>query len=235
MTNQNNVPPWASGPGEILRHAFSLLKRDSDKNRRLAMLSIDNAVELMLKTFLGLPTRITGLRITRKEYEEASESFPRLLDAMEKHAPKKLSGVDLGEIEWYHRLRNELYHDGNGLTVEREKVVVYSELAKALFKNLFDIELLQEQHSLLGDFLEEWIGIERSLVDVAKMIPRTATVQRSMADTLEELNRRGILSGSDFASIHEVQEIRNEIVHGKVEHTKVLLTAARIGLQAMQR
>jgi hypothetical protein len=41
-------PPWASGPGEILRHAKALLRTDSDINRRLAMISFDNAVELML-------------------------------------------------------------------------------------------------------------------------------------------------------------------------------------------
>ncbi|SFN90801.1 hypothetical protein SAMN05660284_02499 [Formivibrio citricus] len=82
------------------------------------MISIDNAVELMIKTYLGLPKRITGLVITRKEFAELSEGFPSLIDGLEQHAPDKLDGIDLGTIEWYHRLRNELYHQGNGLTVE---------------------------------------------------------------------------------------------------------------------
>ena len=55
--------PWVSGPGEILQHGLSLLERDNDKNRRLALLSIDNAVELTIKTFLGLPRRITGINL----------------------------------------------------------------------------------------------------------------------------------------------------------------------------
>jgi hypothetical protein len=38
---------------EILLHGISLLKHDTDTNRRLAMLSIDNDVELMVKTFLA--------------------------------------------------------------------------------------------------------------------------------------------------------------------------------------
>lgn len=104
--------PWASGPGEILGHGLSLLKKDADANRRLAMLSIDNAVELMLKTYLGLPSRITGKTVTRRDYQEACMSFPALLDAIEHHAPEKLRGVNLAEIEWFHRLRNELYHQG---------------------------------------------------------------------------------------------------------------------------
>ncbi len=84
------------------------------------MIAIDNSVELAIKTYLGLPRRITGLSITRKEYSEIAESFPRLLDALEKHCGDKLEGLDLGEIEWYHRIRNQLYHQGNGLTVEKE-------------------------------------------------------------------------------------------------------------------
>jgi len=62
--------PWASGPKEILQHGLALLHKDSDANRRLALLSIDNAVELTIKTYLGLPKRISGIDIPRKEYAE---------------------------------------------------------------------------------------------------------------------------------------------------------------------
>src|SRR2546421_12656763 len=98
--------PWASGPLEILKHGLSLLGQDNDRNRRLALLSIDNSVELMIKTFLGLPKRVTGIFVSRKEFEEISESFPRMLDALEKYAEDRLEGIELGEIEWFHRLRN---------------------------------------------------------------------------------------------------------------------------------
>src|SRR5258708_7577067 len=159
-----HVQPWASGPGEILRHGLELLRKDTDTNRRLAMISIDNAVELMVKTYVGLPKRITGLSITRKELQEIGESFPALLDALERYAPDRLDGVDLGTIEWYHRLRNELYHQGNGLTVERDKIEIYAELAKLLFKNLFGFPLpVKENHAMemLGAFMLAWGRIER--------------------------------------------------------------------------
>ena len=126
---------------EILLHGISLLKHDTDTNRRLAMLSIDNAVELMVKTFLGLPQRVTGIKLSKKDYEEIGQSFPRLLEAIQEHAPEKLHNYDISEIEWFHRLRNELYHQGNGLTVEREKVVGYAEIAKGLFYQLFGLDL----------------------------------------------------------------------------------------------
>lgn len=75
MTIQREQP-WASGPLEILQHGLKLLENDNDTNRRLAMLSIDNAVELMIKTYLSLPRRITGLHIPRENYLRISESFP---------------------------------------------------------------------------------------------------------------------------------------------------------------
>ena len=159
--------PWASGPSEILQHGLSLLDKDSDSNRRLEMLSIDNAVELTIKTYLSLPRRISEINLSRKEYQEISESFPQLLDALEKHTSDKLNGIDLGEIEWFHRLRNELYHHGNGLTIDRDKVEIYAELEKLLFQNLFGFNVQvpkKEGYDLLGGFLVAWAELEKNLI-----------------------------------------------------------------------
>ena len=93
------------------------------------MLAIDNAVELMTKAYLGLPKRVTGITLSKRDYDEICESFPRLIETLERVSGNKSEGIDLGAIEWFHRLRNELYHNGNGLTVPQEKVIAYFELA----------------------------------------------------------------------------------------------------------
>lgn len=118
--------PWSEGPKELLQHAVDHLALDGDFDRRIAMISTDNAVELMIKTYLGLPKqRAKGKEPSRKELDEASNYFPGLLDLIEKYADGKLTGVSLDEIEWYHRIRNQLYHSGNGITVELAKVQTY--------------------------------------------------------------------------------------------------------------
>jgi hypothetical protein len=221
---KSNQSPWATGPGEILRHGLGLLRADSDTNRRLAMISIDNAVELMVKTYLGLPKRVTGLQITRREYQEAAESFPALLDALEKHSPAKLDGIDLGTIEWYHRLRNELYHQGNGLTVERDKVEIYAELANVLFRNLFGEELMEHRSArteLLGQFLAAWVELERGLRELAGTHSLLGTVPRGMLDAMRELQGTGILESREITELNELRKTRNEISHGhgKWEHS----------------
>jgi len=224
-----SASPWATGPGEILQHGLSLLQKDSDVNRRLAMICIDNSVELLVKTFLGLPKRVTGLQIGREKFREISESFPRLLDALEEHASDKLAGVDLGIIEWYHRLRNELYHQGNGLTVERDKVEVYAELAKLLFKNLFGFDLpVKENHAMevLGTFMAAWSRIERAAGEISLRRGYSHGVVRPVMplQLMRTLLENRIISERMMHELDELRRFRNEVVHGAADH-KTTVTA----------
>jgi len=212
-------PPWASGPGEILRHGISLLKKDNDSNRRLAMIAIDNAVELTIKTYLGLPKRVTAIGISRKEFQEISENFPAMLDALEKHASDKLTGVDLGEVEWYHRLRNQLYHQGNGLTVERNKVEIYAQLANTLFQNLFGVKLVEtvsQATDLFGAFILAWTELEKELTRVAGP-PKTGTHRpRSVLEMVKAIGPQ-VFTSADIKEIETLRGVRNETVHGIAE------------------
>lgn len=224
-----STQPWAAGPKEILEHGIALLGKDSDKNRRLALLSVDNAVELTIKTYLGLPKRINGIAVPRKEYAEFSESFPKLLDALEQYAAGRLSGIDLGEIEWFHRLRNQLYHQGNGLTVDRDKVEIYTELAKLLFENLFDSQLTfgpEDQHQLLGEFLAAWVAFERMTAELSTSRSSLLTTlggrPRPPIMAINEMVKVGIFDAADADEINRIRRIRNEVVHGMVDYKTVI-------------
>lgn len=60
---------------------------------------------------------------------------------MQKFANEKLNEVNVDEIEFFHRIRNQLYHEGNGITIERQKVITYGDVAKQLFLNLFNYSI----------------------------------------------------------------------------------------------
>lgn len=219
-------PPWASGPAEILKHGLQLLQKDNDTNRRLAMISIDNAVELTIKTYLGLPKRVTNLNISRSEYQGFAESFPKLLDALETYASDKLDGIDLGEIEWYHRLRNQLYHQGNGLTVERDKVEIYAELANVLFANLFDYVLItpkSDNTTLLGEFMLAWANFERTVSIIYSTHTKTEK-QRfvPLSQMTQYLIKEGIITDAEKREIDGLQKLRNEVVHGHTNYKENL-------------
>jgi hypothetical protein len=221
--------PWASGPAEILIHALGLLKKDSDTNRRLAMMLIDNAVEQMSKTYLSLPKRITGIKIPRKNLQEAFDSFPALLDTLEEHASSKLEGVDLGSIEFYHRIRNQLYHEGIGLTVEREKVDIYAELASVLFRNLFGqpLELpVGDKTELLGQFIEKWNQLENALARSAREIARDAAKggmhRTRFPDPARFLAEKGFISKPDYNRITQLRQVRNSVVHNEISYNEAI-------------
>ncbi|AHD08267.1 hypothetical protein PhaeoP75_00473 [Phaeobacter gallaeciensis] len=204
------------------------------------MISIDNSVELMMQTYLQLPKRVTGVSISRTERENYCRNFPSLLDGIEQHAAEKIVGFDLGHIEWFHRLRNQLYHDGNGLTVERAKVEVYAELAQRLFEALFGVALEvpdTDNMRRYGEFIDTWAKIERHLRDVPETERRFPTTR-----TLMKLQADGKISQSEFAKFEEVRNVRNKLVHGEIEPEttlssriieaakEVLIVAARISM-----
>lgn len=211
------IKGWAKGPIELLQHGLEHLEKGTDFDRRMAMIVIDNSVEVAIKTYLGLPERASRLRLPRKLFEEAAQSFPALLDCLDEVAPGRLVGLDLADFEWYHRLRNQLYHEGNGITVEREHVEVYAEMAIQLLCNLFAIDrtVIDMRPSSVGDFLEKWAELERELrrhsTRYVSMTIRRGHAARELA---EALVKAGLLSPSFSQEVQALSEIRNQIVHG---------------------
>ena len=216
----SSIPHWATGPVEVLRHGFSLLKKDSDTNRRLAMISIDNSVELAMQTYISLPKRISGIEISRRQRDEYCANFPAMLDGLEAHASSKIIGIELGEIEWFHRLRNELYHQGNGLTVEKTKVEAYAQLALELFRAIFDIDLAfstTPSASRLGSFLEKWIEIEKTVVGEESL-----KIGRFNEYVSKILSSRSDFHIDDLKEFSDLRRLRNEVVHGKVSSDEAI-------------
>ena len=78
---------WTAGPKELLDHATSHLQSKTPFDCRIAMISIDNAVELAARTYLGLPKRVRGTEGPSRRDLEAASGFPDLLDLLEKQLP----------------------------------------------------------------------------------------------------------------------------------------------------
>lgn len=205
--------PWTEGPRELIQHAVDHLSLGGDFDRRIAMISIDNAVELVIKTYLGLPVRARGSRgPSRSRLEQASQSFPALLDLLERHAADRLEGLGLDDIEWYHRLRNQLYHEGNGITVERARVEAYLQLARALFESLFDetvdLDPTTAQLTKTGSFLALWNDLQN---DLKSLLPPK---QPGDLAYLRKTKFLGNLSLQLRNQYEELSIFRNNLVHG---------------------
>jgi len=212
--------PWSQGPKELLNHAINHLKKGGGFDIRIAMISIDNAVELMIKTYLELPKRITGLNLSKKEIEESFESFPKLLQALEKYvSANTLTAEDFNEIEYFHKVRNNLYHSAVCLTIEKDKAEAYFAIAELLYNKLFfqeenTKEIIVQFKTTIGGFILNWNRIESIILKLINMELGIKTPDIMHINLLVE---KGIFGKDFLEEFNALRQYRNKIVHSLTE------------------
>jgi len=78
-------------------------------------LILDVGVETLFKAYLMLPENISKTQLRFYEREKAVKGgFHRLTEAIRKSNPQKIASSNLVHVEYYHKIRNKLYHDGEG-------------------------------------------------------------------------------------------------------------------------
>jgi hypothetical protein len=175
---------WARGPFELIRHAESHLRIGSDFDKRIALIGFDNAVEVAITTFLQLHPRQRGGRQYRKEdVEKWLANYHSKLDFFFDHFLKASAGISVpitvDEVIWFHNLRNELYHSGNGFVPEEHSLKGARAAALCVFAALFEVDAeavldrqiappaaptqADEVLSPRMAFLERFISLEKSL------------------------------------------------------------------------
>lgn len=219
MGKANATKPWTAGPRELLNHAFEHLAKGKPFDFRIAMISVDNAVELTIKTYLGLPKRIRGsVGPPLKRLQETGSSFPVLLDLLEEFAEGRLNGIDLGDIEVYHRLRNTLYHEGHGITVDPEYVDSYLQIAKVLLNNLLGLELEKDQSNLptssLGDLVSKWASLVQEVrLMTRSYLGREEPLGEPVLHSVDRLITKGVVDTEFRRRLRDANKLRNKLIH----------------------
>lgn len=200
---------WASGAIELLQHADSHIHLNTAFDKRIAFISLDNSVEIIIRTFLSLPTSKSGLNLTKKEIDAVENSFPGLLALLWSKARERLMGIDEFDIEHYHRIRNKLYHDGTGLSVDEQYLYAYRQIAVLLLKNLFNIVLDEPKPApSLERLILLWNQIEGQLeVSLLKH-----GIERHTYMWEEGINK-GLFNKQIVQDLTELRMIRNKQVH----------------------
>lgn len=211
---------WTSGAIELLGHAGGHVKLDTAFDKRIAFISIDNAVEITVKTYLSLPKQFFGVdKPPKKELDDCNSSFTNFLSLLFKYANNKLIGIDPGDIEHYHRIRNTLYHDGTGLAVDQEYLNAYFILAKLLLKRLFNIDFQEHQEEAsLEKLILNWNHIEEYLAEVFE----TGLVRAGKYQWIDAIDK-GLLSRNLVTRVTHLRSQRNNIVHSKVINNNELI------------
>lgn len=136
------LPPWVDGPFELLIHAEGHLRSGDDFDRRIALISFDNAIEVAIVTYLTLNPLQRGNRSYPKaDVEKWMNNYHTKLDFLEEElARRKLAWqVEKSHIMWAHDHRNEQYHGGYKGTPEKKVLEIVRKAALWIFGLFFDI------------------------------------------------------------------------------------------------
>ncbi|MEK7466236.1 MAG: hypothetical protein AAB074_02375 [Planctomycetota bacterium] len=136
------LPPWANGPFELLVHAEGHLRVGDDFDRRIALISFDNAIEVAVATYLTLNPIQRGKRsYPQVDAEKWLNNYHTKLDFLEAElASRSLTWVVAkAEIIWAHDHRNEQYHGGLKGTPEKAVLKIIRDAALWVFSVLFDV------------------------------------------------------------------------------------------------
>jgi hypothetical protein len=135
--------PWANGPFELLVHAEGHLLSGDDFDRRIALISFDNAIEVAITTYLTLhPIHRGGRSYPRVDVAKWLDNYHTKLDFLDAEiaSRNKTWQVDRGHIIWVHDHRNEQYHGGAKGTPEKLVLKVVRDAALWVFGILFEVD-----------------------------------------------------------------------------------------------
>jgi len=209
------------GSLELLNHAIGHLELDSGFDNRIAMISVDVAVESMMKSYLFAPTSVRGTKhVSREEYQKITKTFHTLLDGLTSHVSNKKQYLEqISEIEWFHNTRNELYHSGIDITVDKSKVETYLEIAKSLFLNLFHVKIEDyieiKPSTVIGEFFLTWRDIMPQLERLANIMELKYSVHDPRYMVIPRLLARKLIKKSLQDQLKEIRNFRNEMTHGR--------------------
>ena len=146
-----SLAPWANGPFELLIHAEGHLLNGDDFDRRIALISFDNAIEVAITTHLTLnPIQRSGRSYERASVEKWLKNYHSKLDFLEEELESRGLPwiVEKSHIVWCHSNRNEQYHGGSKGTPEMSLLMLVRQAALWIFSVLYDVEDMEQRLSL---------------------------------------------------------------------------------------
>lgn len=148
----NGLKPWAYGPFELLLHAEMHLRDGEDFDRRIALISFDNAIEVAITTYLSLhPIQRQNRTYQRTQVEHWLDNYHTKIDFFLFEIQERTLALvcEKPDIVWYHEVRNGQYHGGGATIPQARDLQGIRRAALWVFSVLFDVpdvEQLIESH-----------------------------------------------------------------------------------------
>ena len=138
----SDLKPWARGPFELILHAEIHYRKGDDYDRRLALISFDNSIEVSITTYLSLnPIQRKGKTYRKEDVVRWTVNYHSKLEFFEAEIGERGEVEEVGKdvIVWYHEHRNEQYHGGTRGVPENETLEGIRKAALWVFSVLFEV------------------------------------------------------------------------------------------------
>lgn len=133
---------WAQGPFELLCHAEGHFRTGEDFDRRMALISFDNGIEVSIATYLTLnPLLRGGKSYPNDDVDKWLANYHSKLGFLDEEikARKATWALPKEDIVWAHGHRNEQYHGGSSGAPEKRVLSVIRNASLWVFGLLFDV------------------------------------------------------------------------------------------------
>jgi hypothetical protein len=238
-----DLPRWARGPFELIQHGVEHMDWGQDFDRRIALISFDNAIEIAITTYLRLhPAQRRGREFQKDRVDKWLHNYHAKMDFFHAYAQHRIADIETfhQEVIYFHSVRNDMYHSGKALVPEQSDLEGIRDAAIKIFSILFEVdeELLRqpavsapetieidEDHSLTAEtnFLRHYIEFERKLrahlVDLGIGEQQTRMTLRTMWERY--VSYVGNVPSQYSEYIHQISAVRNQMVHGHGDYSYI--------------
>jgi hypothetical protein len=134
--------PWTRGPFELIVHAELHFRSGNDFDRRVALITFDNAIEVAIANYVSLNPMLRGNRTyTREEAEQCSRDFHTKMQFLRAECVRRgaTESHPIEDLVWYHQQRNQQYHEGTYSAPNLDVLSSLRDAALWVFGLLYDI------------------------------------------------------------------------------------------------
>ena len=201
------------------------------------MIGFDNAIEVCIDVFIKLHPKVRGgVELRQEDIEKATHNYHTKIEWLDKYVEANNLEIDFSieEIVWYHSLRNELYHSGNGMVPEMHVLEGARSATLTVFNTLFKTDIApmlggempkhtkSTERALFAaqndemELLRLFIEFERALEIALKVISPKSELRARGARQMWEEYKSLVKTPSEWdVIVQRVLPIRNYIAHGQ--------------------
>lgn len=261
--NSNHGLPWQKTARNLILYAYRFQKATDEFERQVGYLLLDVGVETLFRVFVTQPgtetktgytkrdkiakgtvdkTNIQKNEISLSAFDELA--FHTLVETVKQIAGDKVNKDELNKVEYFHNIRNKIYHLGDGIVPTKENFEEYLGLAQTLLQNLLgvkwevvkyweeDVDMMEAAgYSLWVDKKQAWFRDLCYDIAIATALIKPKFATSKFKEELEQLYAEfeNVLddffnippSMYDFATSEFIKKFNN-LTDLKIENTKLI-------------